>query len=145
MPLVSYLFLCSVWKLKLRSDLIFFHFIFKLFIANVYIFEIKEFASDVSRGGVILNSIAMSFYESFNADNFNNAKSENSSLLHAHVCDVPRPSRNFKSTWTLKQYMHIHEKKPFVVVSVFCFQWTKKKTLRIYFKQEVYGPHRSPE
>lgn len=135
----------SMFCLKVEVEkwfIIFFHFIFKLFIANVYIFEIKEFASDVSRGGVILNSIAMSFYESFNADNFNNAKSENSSLLHAHVCDVPRASRNFKSTWTLKQYMHIHEKKPFVVVSVFCFQWTKKKTLRIYFKQEVHGPHR---
>lgn len=135
----------SMFCLKVEVEKWFNIFQIFTYIANVYIFEIKEFASDVSRGGVILNSIAMSFYESFNADNFNNAKSENSSLLHAHVCDVPRASRIFKSTWTLKQYMHIHEKKPFVVVSVFCFQWTKKKTLRIYFKQEVHGPHRSPE
>lgn len=135
----------SMFCLKVEVEKWFNIFQIFTYIANVYIFEIKEFASDVSRGGVILNSIAMSFYESFNADNFNNAKSENSSLLHAHVCDVPRASRIFKSTWTLKQYMHIHEKKPFVVVSVFCFQWTKKKTLRIYFKQEVHGPHRSLE
>lgn len=49
-----YLFLCSVWKLKLSSVLILFHL--KLFIANVYIFKIKEFASDASRGSVIWNS-----------------------------------------------------------------------------------------